>query len=73
MSTSPLQKYNGEYIGAISIMTDINARKGMEKSIMNAMKEKDNDFFSIMGNMVEAVKPLIEEDQVKDFFKGKFT
>ena len=73
MSTSPLKKYNGEYIGAISIMTDINARKGMEKSIMNAMKEKDNDFFSIMGNMVEAVKPLIEEDQVKDFFKGKFT
>ena len=73
MSTSPLQKYNGEYIGAISIMTDINARKGMERSIMNAMKEKDNDFFSIMGNMVEAVKPLIEEDQVKDFFKGKFT
>lgn len=73
MSTSPLQKYNSEYIGAISIMTDINARKGMEKSIMNAMKEKDNDFFSIMGNMVEAVKPLIEEDQVKDFFKGKFT
>ncbi len=73
ISTSPLQKFNGEYIGAISIMTDINARKGMEKSIMNAMIEKDNEFSSIMGNMVEAVKPLIEDDQVKDFFKGKFT
>ena len=73
ISTSPLKKYNGDYTGAISIMTDINARKGMEKSIMNAMKEKDDDFFSIMGNMVEAVKPLIEEDQVKEFFKGKFT
>jgi len=27
----------------------------------------------MMGNMVEAVKPLIEDDKVKDFFKGKFT
>jgi two-component system, NarL family, sensor histidine kinase UhpB len=73
MSTSPLQKFNSEYIGAISIMTDINARKGMEKSIMNSMIEKDNEFSSMMGNMVEAVKPLIEDDKVKDFFKGKFT
>ncbi len=73
MSTSPLQKFNDEYIGAISIMTDINARKGMEKSIMDAMIEKDSDFSSMMGNMVEAVKPLIEDDKVKDFFKGKFT
>ena len=53
-------------------MTDINARKGMEESIMNAMVEKDKDFFAIMGNMVEAVKPLIQEDQVEDF-KSKFT
>jgi len=72
MSTNPLLKSNGEYIGAISIMTDINARKGMEKSIMDAMVEKDKDFFSIMGNMVEAVKPLIQNEQVEDF-KSKFT
>ena len=60
VSTSPLHKVTGEYIGAISIMTDITARKGMEKSIMDAMVEKDKDFFLIMGNMVEAVKPLIQ-------------
>ena len=72
MSTSPLQKINGEYIGAISIMTDITARKGMEKSIMDAMIEKDKDFFFIMGNMVEAVKPLIQKDYVEDF-QDKFT
>jgi two-component system, NarL family, sensor histidine kinase UhpB len=72
MSTSPLKKITGEYIGAISIMTDITARKGMEKSIMDAMIEKDKDFFFIMGNMVEAVKPLIQKDYVEDF-KDKFT
>ncbi|MTK11009.1 MAG: PAS domain S-box protein [Clostridiaceae bacterium] len=72
MSTSPLKKMNGEYIGAISIMTDITARKGMEKSIMDAMIEKDKDFFFIMGNMVEAVKPLIQKDYVEDF-QDKFT
>ncbi len=72
MSTSPLHKITGEYVGAISIMTDITARKGMEKSIMNAMVEKDKDFFSIMGNMVEAVKPLIQKEYVEDF-QDKFT
>jgi two-component system, NarL family, sensor histidine kinase UhpB len=72
MSTSPLHKINGEYIGAISIMTDITARKGMEKSIMDAMIEKDKDFFFIMGNMVEAVKPLIQKEYVEDF-QDKFT
>jgi two-component system, NarL family, sensor histidine kinase UhpB len=72
MSTSPLRKVNGEYIGAISIMTDITARKGVEKSIMDAMIEKDKDFFFIMGNMVEAVKPLIQKEYVEDF-QDKFT
>jgi len=72
MSTSPLHKVTGEYIGAISIMTDITARKGVEKSIMDAMIEKDKDFFFIMGNMVEAVKPLIQKEYVEDF-QDKFT
>ena len=73
MSTNSLHKTTtGEYIGAISIMTDINARKGMEKSITDAMVEKDKDLFAIMGNMVEAVKPLIQDNQVEDF-KSKFT
>jgi PAS domain S-box-containing protein len=72
MSTSPLHKLTGEYIGAISIITDITARKGMEKSIMDAMIEKDKDFFFIMGNMVEAVKPLIQKEYVEDF-QDKFT
>ena len=72
MSTNPLYNTKREYIGAVSIMTDINARKGVEKSIMDAMIEKDKDFFFIMGNMVEAVKPLIQKEYVEDF-QDKFT
>jgi hypothetical protein len=44
----------------------------MEKSIMDAMIEKDKDFFFIMGNMVEAVKPLIQKEYVENF-QDKFT
>jgi PAS domain S-box-containing protein len=71
MATSGLFKGN-DYLGAISIMTDISARKGMEKSLMDAMVEKDNEFFLIMGSMVEAMKPLIQQDSVEDYH-DKFT
>lgn len=77
VSTNPLFKPNGEYLGAISIMTDISSRKGIEKSLMDAMIEKDRDFFMIMGNMVEAMKPLIQESNIKnnvvEEFDVKFT
>lgn len=77
VSTNPLFKPNGEYLGAISIMTDISSRKGIEKSLMDAMIEKDKDFFIIMGNMVEAMKPLIHKshmhNHVVDEFDDKFT
>jgi PAS domain S-box-containing protein len=72
VSTSPLHKVTGEYIGAISIMTDITEKKKKKKSIMNAMIEKDKDFFFMMGNMVEAVKPFIQKEYVEDF-QDKFT
>ncbi|EKQ54148.1 MAG: PAS domain S-box [Methanobacterium sp. Maddingley MBC34] len=77
VSTNPLFNPNGEYLGAISIMTDISSRKGIEKSMMDAMIEKDRDFFMIMGNMVEAMKPLIHKSNMKshviDEFDDKFT
>jgi PAS domain S-box-containing protein len=71
IATSALYK-GSDYLGAISIMTDISARKGMEKSLMDAMIEKDNEFFLIMGSMVEAMKPLIQQDSVEDYH-DKFT
>jgi two-component system, NarL family, sensor histidine kinase UhpB len=72
ISTSALFKGDGEYFGAISIMTDISARKGMETSLMEAMIEKDKNFFLIMGSMVEAMKPLIQQEY-NDDYQDKFT
>jgi two-component system, NarL family, sensor histidine kinase UhpB len=72
ISTSALFKGDGEYFGAISIMTDISARKGMETSLMEAMIEKDKNFFLIMGSMVEAMKPLIQQEYIDDY-QDKFT
>lgn len=66
IATSALFK-GKDYLGAISIMTDISARKGMEKSLMDAMIEKDQEFFFIMGSMVEAMKPLIQQDKVENY------
>jgi two-component system, NarL family, sensor histidine kinase UhpB len=78
VSTNPLYKQNSEYLGAISIMTDISSRKGVEKSLIDTMIEKDKDFFLIMANMVEAMKPLIQKDHILeghnlDGYNDKFT
>lgn len=73
VSTNPVFKPNKQYLGAISIITDISSRKGIEKSLMTAMIEKDRDFFLIMGNMVEAMKPLIQENHEIIEFEDKFT
>lgn len=78
VSTNPLYKSNGEYLGAISIMTDISSRKGIEKSLIDTMIEKDKDFFLIMANMVEAMKPLIRKNHILegpsvDVFDEKLT
>ncbi|BDZ71604.1 PAS domain-containing response regulator [Methanobacterium petrolearium] len=73
VSTNPVFKPNKQYLGAISIITDISSRKGIEKSLMTAMIEKDRDFFLIMGNMVEAMKPLIQENHDVIEFEDKFT
>ena len=73
VSTNPVFKPNKQYLGAISIITDISSRKGIEKSLMTAMIEKDRDFFLIMGNMVEAMKPLIQENRDVIEFEDKFT
>lgn len=71
-STNPLYKPNGEYLGCVSIITDISARKGVEKTIMEAMVEKDNNFRIIITNMMEAIKPLIAQEYSEEYH-DKFT
>lgn len=71
-STNPIYKANGEYLGCVSIITDISARKGVEKTIMEAMIEKDNNFRMIIANMMEAIKPLIAQEYSEEYH-DKFT
>jgi PAS domain S-box-containing protein len=71
-SSNPLYKANGEYLGCVSIITDISARKGVEKTIMDAMVEKDNNFRLIIANMMEAIKPLIAQEYSEEY-NDKFT
>jgi PAS domain S-box-containing protein len=66
-STNPIYKGNGEYLGSVSIITDISARKGVEKTIMEAMIEKDNNFRMIIANMMEAIKPLIAQEYSEEY------
>lgn len=62
ISTNSIFNSNGKYLGAVSVMTDISARKGVEKTMMEAMIEKDHNFRLIMANMMEAIKPLITKE-----------
>lgn len=68
VSTNPLFKADGTYLGAISILIDISSRKSVERSLMDALKEKDENFFLIMGSMVEAMKPLIQNEYQDECF-----
>jgi PAS domain S-box-containing protein len=72
LSTKLLFKENGEFLGALSITTDITARKGVEQSLMDAIIDRDNDFRFIMGNMMEAVKHLMVKPHSDDY-KERFT
>ncbi len=67
-SSNPLFNANSDYLGAVSIITDISARKGVEKNLMDAMMEKDNNFRLIMANMMEAVKPLIANEYSENYY-----
>lgn len=68
-STNPLFRANGEYLGSVSIITDISARKGVEKTIMEAMIEKDNNFRLIIANMMEAIRPLVSREYSEDYYE----
>ena len=72
VSTNPLFNTDGTYMGAISILIDINSLKSEERSLMGEMKEKDENFFMIMGSMMNAMKPLIQKEYQKKEYFDKF-
>lgn len=67
VSTKTLFKDNEEYMGSILIVNDITARRDMEKSLMDAMIEKDRNFKLIVGNMAEALKLLMKQEYSEDY------
>lgn len=67
-STNPIYKGNGNYLGSVSIITDISARKGVEKNIIEAMVEKDKSYRMIIANMMEAIKPLIAQEYSEEYY-----
>ncbi|MBI5681175.1 MAG: PAS domain S-box protein [Methanobacterium sp.] len=72
VSTNPLFKADGTYLGAISILIDISSRKSVERSLVNALKDKDENLFLIMGSMIEAMKPLIQNEYKEEEYFDKF-
>lgn len=62
ISANPLFNAKSQYIGSVGIMTDITARKGVEKALKNAIDQKDNFTRLMVGNMIEAVNELISRD-----------
>jgi PAS domain S-box-containing protein len=70
-TTGNINDYFGEYRGSISIMTDISVRKGLEKSMMQALMDKDENFSQIMNSMLEAMKPLIDQGYMEGQYQTK--
>ncbi|MBI5680418.1 MAG: PAS domain S-box protein [Methanobacterium sp.] len=66
ISANPLLNHKKQYIGSVAIITDINARKGAEKALMNAVVEKEHDIKLILLNMFDAIHKIKERDQAKN-------
>lgn len=62
ISANPLFNAKSQYMGSVGIITDISARKGVEKALKEAVIEKDNYTRLIISNMIEAVNLLMERE-----------
>lgn len=66
ISANPLLNTKKQYIGSVAIITDINARKGVEQALMDAVVEKEHDIKMIFLNMFDAIHRIKERDQAKN-------
>jgi PAS domain S-box-containing protein len=62
ISANPLFNLKSEYIGSVGVIINISARKGVEKALMGAVVEKENDLRLIMGSLIEAIDQLREKE-----------
>ncbi len=62
ISANPLFNLKSEYIGSVGVIINISARKGVEKALLGAVIEKENDLRLIMAGMIEAIDQLKEKE-----------
>ncbi len=62
LASSPITDTKGNYIGVICVITDINARKGVEKAII----EREKITKSILYDMMGMINNLIKEESKKE-------
>lgn len=62
ISANPLFNLKSEYIGSVGVIINISARKGVEKALLGAVIEKENDLRLIMAGMIEAIDQLKKKE-----------
>jgi PAS domain S-box-containing protein len=71
LAASPIEDNSGKYIGTIGVMTDINARKGVEKALM----ERERMSKSILYDMMGMINKLMKEESKNEYsetFEDKY-
>ncbi|MGF7119388.1 PAS domain S-box protein [Methanobacterium oryzae] len=71
LAASPIVDNNSRYIGTIGVITDINARKGVEKALI----ERERISKSILYDMIGMINKLMKEEsknEYSDVFESKY-
>lgn len=71
LAASPIVDINGKYMGTIGVITDINARKGVEKALM----ERERISKSILYDMMGMINKLMKEESKNEYagvFESKY-
>lgn len=69
LAASPIGDNNGSYIGTIGVITDINARKGVEKALMERERVSKAILYDMMGMINKLMKEESKNEYSEDFEK----
>ena len=70
LAASPIIDPKGKYVGVICVITDINARKGVEKALMEREKISKSILYDMMGIINKLMKEEVKKDD-SDEYKNK--
>jgi PAS domain S-box-containing protein len=73
LAASPMVDVNGEYFGVIGVITDINARKGVEKALMEREKISKAILYDMMGLVNNLMKKEVSKKEFEEFNTNEFT